>query len=92
MELILRTDSEDKAAEVIALAKKLNMSIETIVTPVVDSPKREELRQRILAFEAKNTSEKGLSSMFAGILDKEQANKLNRELENMRNEWERDIF
>ena len=92
MELILRTDSEDKAAEVIALAKRLNMSIETIETPVINSSKSEELRQRILTFKAKNTSKEGLSSLFAGILDKERAAELNKELENMRNEWERDIF
>jgi hypothetical protein len=36
MELILKTDNAIKAAEVIALAKKLNISIETKDEPMAD--------------------------------------------------------
>ncbi|WP_221394040.1 hypothetical protein [Dyadobacter sp. NIV53] len=45
MDLILKTDSADKAAKVIAFAKKLNISVETIEKPVVDLAKREELKK-----------------------------------------------
>ena len=92
MELILKTDSAAKAAEVIALAKKLDISFEMIEIPLINLTKREELKNRILSFKAKKTTEQGLSSLISGSFDKEKVAKMNQELENMRNEWERDIF
>lgn len=92
MELILKTDSADKAAEIIALAKKLDIAFEMIEKPLINLTKREELKNRILSFKAEKSTGQGLSSLISGSFDKEKVAKMNQELENMRNEWERDIF
>ncbi|SHN28513.1 hypothetical protein [Mucilaginibacter sp. OK098] len=57
MELILKTNNESSIAKIIALAKKLNITIEQR-GKVVESEK-EELGKRILNFKAKETSSFG---------------------------------
>jgi hypothetical protein len=57
MELILKTNNESSIAKIVALAKKLNVTIEQR-GKVVESEK-EELGKRILNFKAKETSSFG---------------------------------
>lgn len=54
MEIILKTNNESSIAKIIALAKKLNVTIEQR-GKVIESEK-EELGKRILSFKAKETS------------------------------------
>jgi len=57
MELILKTNNENSIAKIIALAKKLNVTIEQR-GKVIESEK-EELGKRILNFKANETSSFG---------------------------------
>jgi ribosome maturation protein Sdo1 len=57
MELILKTNNESSIAKIIALAKKLNVTIEQR-GKVIES-KKEELSKRILNFKANETSSFG---------------------------------
>lgn len=57
MELILKTNNESSIAKIIALAKKLNVTIEQR-GKVIESEK-EELGKRILNFKANETSSFG---------------------------------
>lgn len=57
MELILKTNNESSIAKIIALAKKLNVTIEQR-GKVIES-KKEELGKRILNFKANETSSFG---------------------------------
>jgi len=85
MQLILKTDNAIKVAEVIALAKKLNISVETKDESVASA-----LEQQLLIAQltlGSDDKRNGLSSSLAGSIDKNTAAELNTELENMRNEW-----
>lgn len=55
MEVILRSNNEEKIAKILALAKKLNLNIETKDTEIVKSDK-EVIKQRILNFKLDSSS------------------------------------
>lgn len=89
MELVLKTDSEEKAAMIIAFAKKLDvLVVETKSPSVLDAETREALRQKILSFPPEESHRSKLSSLLAGSIDKEKAAELHKELEIIRGEWE----
>jgi hypothetical protein len=56
MELILKTNNENSIAKIIALAKKLNVTIEQPGDTAGDKKDAEELKQRILNFKAEGPS------------------------------------
>jgi len=56
MELILKTNNENSIAKLIALAKKLNVTIEQRDKSAVEKEEIEELKQRILNFKAQSPS------------------------------------
>jgi hypothetical protein len=56
MELILKTNNENSLAKIIALAKKLNVTIEQPDNSAGDKKEIEELKQRILNFKAQGAS------------------------------------
>jgi hypothetical protein len=56
MELILKTNNENSMAKIIALAKKLNVTIEQSDNNAGDKKEIEKLKQRILNFKAKSPS------------------------------------
>ena len=89
MELVLKTDSEEKAAMIIALAKKLDvLVIETKSRSVLDLEEREALKQKILFFQPAEPNKSKLSSLLAGSINKEKAAELHKELEIIRGEWD----
>lgn len=53
MELILKSENKNKLAAVIALAKKLNISVEEREEQLQQTDRRNELVNRILNFKAK---------------------------------------
>ncbi len=59
MELVLKTDSVDKLARIITLAKKLNVTVEQRDPAVAEMPSRDELVARILSFNSGTTSSFG---------------------------------
>ncbi|HEY4324941.1 MAG TPA: hypothetical protein VGN20_13180 [Mucilaginibacter sp.] len=59
MELILKTNNKNSIAEIIALAKKLNVTIEQRNKLIEDKNAREELKERILNFNATTPSSFG---------------------------------
>ncbi len=59
MELILKTNNENSIAKIIALAKKLDVTIERRDKFVDDKKEREDLKNRILNFQAKGPSSFG---------------------------------
>lgn len=59
MELVLKTDSMDKLARIITLAKKLNVTVEQRDQSVAEMPPRDELVARILSFSSETTSSFG---------------------------------
>ena len=59
MELILKSDSEISIAKIIALANKLNVTVEHRTDPAGESIDREELKKRILNFRATEPSSFG---------------------------------
>lgn len=58
MELILKSNNKQNIAEILALAKKLNMRVERRHTDVGKSD-REEMKNRILNFKAKGDNKFG---------------------------------
>ena len=56
MELILKTNNDNSLAKIIALAKKLNVTIEQPDNSAGDRKETEELKQRILNFKAQGPS------------------------------------
>lgn len=58
MELILKTNNENSIAKIIALAKKLNVTIEQRGKNINDGEKKA-LKNRILSFKAQNPSSFG---------------------------------
>ena len=63
MELILKTNNETSIAKLIALAKKLNVSIEQRGKDMDDNEK-DALKSRILNFRAQNSSSFGDASAW----------------------------
>ena len=61
MELILKTNNENSIAKIIALAKKLNVTIEQRGKDINDNEK-DVLKNRILNFKAQNSSSFGDAS------------------------------
>ncbi len=59
MELILKSDNKTNLKKVIALAKKLHISIEQRDTKTEDSEQRQILKERILNFKAEKSSSFG---------------------------------
>lgn len=59
MELILKSDNKTNLEKVIALAKKLQISIEQRDTDVKSSDQKEILKERILNFKAEKSSSFG---------------------------------
>ena len=59
MELILKTDSESSIAQIVALAKRLNVSVEQRDVIAKTKSEREELLNKILNFKAKGESSFG---------------------------------
>ncbi|MFI5138392.1 MAG: hypothetical protein ACHQIM_11260 [Sphingobacteriales bacterium] len=59
MELILKTNNENSIAKIIALAKKLNVTIEQRNKMIDDKKEKEELKNRILNFKAAGPSSFG---------------------------------
>jgi len=58
MELILKTNNENSIAKIVALAKKLNVTIEQR-SIIEDKKEREEIIKRILNFKGPQTSSFG---------------------------------
>lgn len=56
MEIILKTNNEHSIAKIIALAKKLNIPVEQRKKTKLDDEEIENLKQRILNFEANSTT------------------------------------
>ncbi|MBS1522563.1 MAG: hypothetical protein JST50_16310 [Bacteroidetes bacterium] len=61
MELILKTNNENSIAKIIALAKKLNVTVEQRGKDINDNEK-DALKNRILNFNAQNSSSFGDAS------------------------------
>jgi hypothetical protein len=59
VELILRSDSESSLAKIVALAKKLNVTVEQRDIIAKTYSEREELLNKILNFKAKGESSFG---------------------------------
>jgi len=59
MELVLRSDSESSMAKIVALAKKLNVTVEQRDVIAKTNAEREELLNKILNFKAKGKSSFG---------------------------------
>lgn len=59
MELILKSNNENSIAKIIALAKKLNVTVEQKDKVVDDKKEREDLKYRILNFKAQGPSSFG---------------------------------
>jgi len=59
MELLIKTNNEDSIAKFIALAKKLNVTVEQKESPDRDKTNKEELKKRILNFKASGLSSFG---------------------------------
>lgn len=59
MELILKSDDKTNLEKVIALAKKLHISIEQRDTEIEVSDQKEILKQRVLNFKAEKSSSFG---------------------------------
>ena len=62
MELILKSNNENSIAKIIALAKKLNVSVEQRDKAATDSKGREELLNSIMNFKASSPSSFGDAS------------------------------
>ena len=62
MKLILKTDNENSIAKIIALAKKLSITIEQRNKVIENNEEREELKKRILNFKATGPSSFGVAS------------------------------
>jgi hypothetical protein len=62
MELILKTNNENSLAKIIALAEKLNVTIEQRGKVNEDDSEKEDLKKRILNFNAKGPSSFGDAS------------------------------
>ncbi len=56
MELILKTNNESSISKIIALAKKLNVTVEQRGKEIEDNSEKEELKKRILNFKAQGPS------------------------------------
>jgi len=52
MELILKTNNENSIAKIVALAKKLNVTVEQRDKEIQDNSEKAELKNRILNFKA----------------------------------------
>jgi len=59
MELILKSNNENSIAKIIALAKKLNVTVEERTRMVENKAEREELKKRILHYKAEEPSSFG---------------------------------
>jgi len=59
MELILKTNNENSIAKIIALAKKLNVTVEQKKIFDQDKTNKDELKKRILNFKASGPSSFG---------------------------------
>jgi len=59
MELILKTNNETSIAKIIALAKKLNVTIEKKDKSIVSENDLEDLKKRIVNFQATESSSFG---------------------------------
>ena len=59
MELILKSNNENSIAKIIALAKKLNVTVEQKDKVIENKKEREELKNRILNFQAQGPSSFG---------------------------------
>ena len=59
MQLILKSNNENSIAKIVALAKKLNVTIEKQDKLIEDKRDKEDLKQRILNFKAKGLSSFG---------------------------------
>jgi len=60
MELILKTNNENSIAKIIALAKKLDVTVEQRGKAVENKSNKEELKNRILNFKASGPSSFGM--------------------------------
>ena len=74
MELLLRTDNETSIAKIIALAEKLNVSIERLNSSESHTQEKEILKQRILNFNATTPSS------FGDAAEWQNKERLDREL------------
>jgi hypothetical protein len=59
MELILKSNNENSIAKIIALAKKLDVSVEKRDKDIKDKKETEKLKERILNFKAQGPSSFG---------------------------------
>ena len=62
MELILKTNNENSIAKIIALAKKLDVTVEQHGNEIEDKKAKEDLKKRILNFKAQGPSSFGDAS------------------------------
>jgi len=59
MELVLKTNNENSIAKIIALAKKLNVTVEQRDKEIENNNEKEDLKKRILNFKAHGPSSFG---------------------------------
>jgi hypothetical protein len=59
MELILKTNNETSISKIIALAKKLNVTVEQRGKEIGDNKEKEDLKKRILNFKAEGPTSFG---------------------------------
>ena len=66
MELILKTDNLSKVAKVIAFARELDIAVEQHISNENENGEKENLKQRVLNFQAKSFSSFGDAATWEG--------------------------